>query len=345
MNILGIETSCDETAASVVKNGHEILSNVIVSQIDIHKKYGGVVPEIASRNHLLKINGVIKKAVDDAGITINDIHKIAVTAGPGLIGALLTGLSSAKAISYITSKPLIPVNHIHGHLYSAYMGRDLDKVFPSLALLVSGGHTSILLLKSIKDITLIANTRDDAAGEAFDKVAQFMGLGYPGGPSISKAAEMGRWNAIPLPLPLAAKKVMAFSFSGLKTAVMNYLKNNPKVNTNDMCASFEHAACMHLLNKFEICLKKYKPVTASLCGGVSANTRLRQYFQDTCKKHQTQPIIPPLNLCTDNAAMIAGIAYHLDSKDDYLELNSFSSSDLNNFNNGPSKSQNISTGV
>jgi N6-L-threonylcarbamoyladenine synthase len=337
MIILGIETSCDETAAAIVKDGHIILDSSIDSQIDIHAQYGGVVPEIASRNHLIKINALIRSCISRAGLGIDQIDKIAVTAGPGLIGALLTGLASAKAISYITSKPLIPVNHIQAHLYSALMLPDQSGLFPCLSLLVSGGHTSILILKSITQMELIANTRDDAAGEAFDKVAQFLGLSYPGGPAVSKLALKGDPQSVPLPLPLASKKIMAFSFSGLKTAVMNHIKANPHVRPADVCASFEEAAVKHLLNKFEIAINKYKPASASLCGGVSANVRLRNRFVGLCSKKGLRSLIPPFNLCTDNAAMVAGLAYHLKEDPEYLKLNAYSSVDMQDLSNSNMK--------
>ncbi|PKK91820.1 MAG: tRNA (adenosine(37)-N6)-threonylcarbamoyltransferase complex transferase subunit TsaD [Candidatus Wallbacteria bacterium HGW-Wallbacteria-1] len=327
MKILAIETSCDETAAAIVEDGINILSNIVVSQVDLHALYGGVVPEIASRNHLVKIGEVVNLALREAGLAIESVDALAVTNGPGLVGALLVGLSYAKALAWAKSIPLIPVNHIEAHIYSAFLARNDHQAplnFPCLALVVSGGHTSIYRLESLEDFSLLGATRDDAAGEAFDKIAQYMGLPYPGGPSVSRAAQNGTHGQITLPMPLHDSPDYDFSFSGLKTAAINYVLSNPGTSVENLSLAFEEAVAGSLMNKFLKAIKKEKPGSAVLCGGVAANRRLREAFQQGCSKRNIPYRIPPLNLCTDNAAMVAGLAFHRKADPNYLIVNAYS---------------------
>lgn len=329
MKILAIETSCDETAAAIVEDGHRILSSVVVSQIDLHSVYGGVVPEIASRNHLIKIDGVVALALREAGLTMDSIDALAVTNGPGLVGALLVGLSYAKALAWTLGKPLIPVNHIEAHIYSAFLDQPGSEMnhspeFPCLALVVSGGHTSIYRLSDLRNFQLLGSTRDDAAGEAFDKIAQYLGLPYPGGPSVSKAALQGTAGLISLPMPLRDSPDYDFSFSGLKTAAINHVLTNPGTRIEDISLAFEEAVSGSLMNKFFKAIKREKPKSAVLCGGVAANGRLRAAFQEGCAKRKVDFRVPPIKLCTDNAAMVAGLAFHRDPEPEFLTLNAYS---------------------
>ena len=310
--ILGIESSCDETAAAVVRNGREALSNVINSQIEIHKKYGGVVPEIASRQHVEVIDNVIAQALSDAGVTFSDIDAIAVTYGPGLIGALLVGVSAAKSLAYALKKPLVPVHHIKGHITANFVAHtDLEP--PFISLVASGGHSHIVLVKSYTDFETIARTRDDAAGEAFDKVARVLGLGYPGGPLIDKLAKDGNPHAIEFPRVQLAEGSLDFSFSGVKTAVINYLhkaeQKGEDVNKADIAASFQEAVtdalCTHTIRAALDANVK----TVALAGGVAANSALRQKMTELCSEHGISVLYPPPVLCTDNAAMIAAAGY------------------------------------
>lgn len=311
--ILGIESSCDETSVAVVKNGREILSNVINSQIDIHKLYGGVVPEIASRNHVMNIDGVYQEALKLANVTIDEIDAIAVTYGAGLLGALIVGVNFAKALAYSTGKPLIAVNHIEGHIAANYIAhKDLEP--PFVCLIASGGHTALVEMESYNNRKLIGTTTDDAIGEAFDKVARECGLMYPGGPNVQKQAESGIPN-IKFTSMLKEKITdFNFSYSGLKTAVINYIHNhkqkNEEINVPDICASFQNEAVMQVVNKSMLALQKFGYNKIVLAGGVSANTYLREKMSEEANKIGAKVFFPPLKLCTDNAAMIAAAGYY-----------------------------------
>ena len=311
--ILAIETSCDETAAAVVRNGREVLSNIIWSQIDIHKDYGGVVPEIASRNHIDKINQVIKKALDKAEVSLEDIDGIAVTYGPGLVGALLVGVSAAKAISFATKKPLIGVHHIEGHV-SANFIEHLDLEPPFLCLIVSGGHTHLVIVKEYGEFEVVGRTRDDAAGEAFDKVARAIGLGYPGGPKIDKLSKEGNKEAIDFPRAHIDGGPYDFSFSGLKSAVLNYLNSckmkGIEVNVADVAASFQEAVVDVLVTKSIEAAKEYKMDNLAIAGGVAANSQLREDMSKACEEEGIKLYYPSPIYCTDNAAMIGVAGYY-----------------------------------
>ena len=311
--ILGIESSCDETAAAVVKNGREILSNVINTQIDIHKKYGGVVPEIASRKHIENIDAVIDEALLQAGKTLDDIDAIAVTNGPGLVGALLVGVSEAKAIAYAKNLPLVPVHHIRGHITANFLAHpDLEP--PFVCLVASGGHSHIVNVKSYTDFEVLGRTRDDAAGEAFDKIARVLGLGYPGGPLVDKLAKEGNPKAIDFPRVKMDKDSLDFSFSGVKTAVINYThkleQNGEEINRADVAASFQDAVtdalCEHTIEG----AKREGAKIVAIAGGVAANSELREKMTKECEKFGIKVVYPPPVLCTDNAAMIAAAGYY-----------------------------------
>jgi N6-L-threonylcarbamoyladenine synthase len=310
--ILGIESSCDETAAAIVKNGRQILSNVINSQIKIHQQFGGVVPEVASRKHIENIAGVVDSAFREAGLAYQQIDAVAVTNRPGLIGALLVGLSFGKAFSYALSRPLIAVNHLEGHIYANFLETDQIE-FPCICLVVSGGHTSILYMEDRVSSRLIGQTRDDAAGEAFDKVSRFMGLGYPGGPAIQKAALAGVPGRVQLPRVFLDRDDFEFSFSGLKTATMNEWKKLERRgvhNVNDMAAEFQAALVEVLVEKTVRAALKYNVKNVLMAGGVAANQHLRNMMKLSCEEHNLRLFYPSLQLCTDNAAMIAGNAHH-----------------------------------
>jgi len=311
--ILGIESSCDETAAAIVKNGREILSNVINTQIDIHKKYGGVVPEIASRKHIENIDAVIDEALLEAGKTLDDIDAIAVTNGPGLVGALLVGVSEAKAIAYAKKLPLVPVHHIRGHITANFLAhKDLEP--PFVCLVASGGHSHIVNVKSYTDFEVLGRTRDDAAGEAFDKIARVLGLGYPGGPLVDKLAKEGNPKAIDFPRVKMDKDSLDFSFSGVKTAVINYIhkaeQKGEEINRADVAASFQDAVtdalCEHTIEG----AKRVGAKTVAIAGGVAANSNLREKMTKECEKLGINVVYPPPVLCTDNAAMIAAAGYY-----------------------------------
>ena len=302
---LGIESSCDETSVAVVKNGREVLSNVINSQINIHEKFGGVVPEIASRNHVEAISAVTKKALKDAGISFENIDNIACTYGPGLVGALLVGVSYAKALSYALNKPLTGTNHIEGHIAANYIThKDLKP--PFICLIISGGHTHLVHIKDYDKFEILGKTRDDAIGEAFDKVARVIGLGYPGGPKVDKLAKEGKAN---IELPKTHVDGLDFSFSGVKTAIINMHHKNPDINKADLCASFEKYVTEILVNNAVKVSKKLGINTIALAGGVSANSYIRENFikleKQGYKIYYPEPI-----LCTDNAAMIASAGYY-----------------------------------
>lgn len=314
--ILGIETSCDETSAAIVKNGRLILSNVVSSQIDIHKRFGGVVPEVASRNHTLAINGVFEQALRDAEITQNDITAIAVTYGAGLSGALLVGISFAKALAYSLNIPLIKVNHIRGHIAANYLSvnGETDLIEPKyICLVVSGGHTAILEILSYTQHKLLGTTIDDACGEAFDKIARVLDIPYPGGPLVDKLSKEGK-AVIEFPKMLKNSSGFDFSYSGLKTAVINYVHNakqkNEEVSVADICASFTAAAIDPLIEKGINACKKFGYNNLCIAGGVSANSYLRENIVKAGEKNGIKVFIPPLSLCTDNAAMIAAEGYY-----------------------------------
>ncbi len=310
--ILGVETSCDETAAAIVKNGREVLSNVINSQIAIHQQFGGVVPEVASRKHIENIAPVVNSAFREAGLTYRDIDAVAVTTMPGLVGALLVGLSFAKAFAYGLNLPLIAVNHLHGHIYANFLEHD-NIIFPAICLVASGGHTSLLYMKSMGDYELIGSTKDDAAGEAFDKVARFLGLGYPGGPAVEKAALQGLAGRYHLPRVFLDRNDYEFSFSGLKTATMNLWRKIEKTedsNPGDIAAEFQAALVEVLVEKTMRAAHAYGVETIMVAGGVAANQKLRDNLAESAKKQHYKLYYPSLGLCTDNAAMIAGKAYH-----------------------------------
>ena len=316
---LGIESSCDETAASVVKNGREILSNVVDSQISIHEKYGGVVPEIASRNHIEAISRVVEKALKEANVTLDDITAITPTYGPGLVGALLVGLTYAKSLSYATNKPLVGVHHIQGHIAANYITfKELEP--PFLCLIISGGHTHLVHIKDYTDFEILGKTRDDAVGEAFDKVARVVGLGYPGGPKVDKLAKEGEPN---IKLPETHFDNLDFSFSGIKTAVINYNHNTKEINKADLCASFEKAVTDVLIENTLKAAQTLKIDKIALAGGVSANSYIRNSFLELGKKNNLKIYYPDLSLCTDNAAMIASAGYYnyIKGKRDGLDLN------------------------
>ena len=311
--ILAIESSCDETAAAVVKNGREVLSNVIYSQIALHTEYGGVVPEIASRKHIEKINQVIEQALLEAGKTLEEITAIAVTYGPGLVGALLVGVSAAKAISFATGIPLIGVHHIEGHISANYIeNKELEP--PFVCLVVSGGHSHLVVVKEYGEYEILGRTRDDAAGEAFDKVARAIGLGYPGGPKIDKVSKEGNPDAIHFPRAKVAEAEYDFSFSGLKSAVLNYLNScqmkGEEVNQADVAASFQKAVVDVLVEHSMDAVKRMGIDKFAIAGGVASNSSLRKAFEEACAKEKITFYHPSPIFCTDNAAMIGTAGYY-----------------------------------
>jgi len=303
---LGIESSCDETSVSVVKNGREVLSNIISSQIDIHKKYGGVVPEIASRNHIENINIVIKEALEEAKVTLNDVDIIAVTYGPGLVGALLVGVSAAKGLAYATKKPLVGVHHIEGHIAANYISH-LDLEPPFISLVVSGGHTHLIRINNYTSFDILGQTRDDAVGEAFDKIARVMGLEYPGGPKVDKLAKEGK---ITYKFPRSYFDNLDFSFSGLKTAVLNTINNEKEYKVEDICVSFEEAVSEVLVHNSIRALEQNGFNRLVLAGGVAANSYIKEKLESALKEKGYTLCYPPNVLCTDNAAMIASSGYY-----------------------------------
>ena len=317
---LGIESSCDETSVAVVKNGREVLSNVINTQIAIHTLYGGVVPEIASRNHICNISTVCKQALKEANVSLEEVDAITCTYGPGLVGALLVGLSYGKALSYATNKPLVGVNHIEGHIASNYIThKDLKP--PFLCMMMSGGNTQIVLVKDYCSFEVLGRTKDDAIGEAFDKVARVIGLGYPGGPKVDKLAEEGEANII---MPETHFDNLDFSFSGIKTAVINYNHNNKDVNKADLCKSFEKTVSEILVKNIKKAIKETGIKNVVLAGGVSANSYIRKSFMELEEDDSNIKVyMPDMKLCTDNAAMIASAGYYnfINGKIDELSLN------------------------
>ncbi len=326
--ILAIESSCDETAAAVVKNGREVLSNVIASQIALHTQFGGVVPEIASRKHMEQINQVIEKALWDAGTDLSDITAVAVTYGPGLVGALLVGVAEAKAIAYGAKKPLVGVHHIEGHVaanfITEYPAEHMDDVRcqteqealrpPFVCLIVSGGHSHLVIVRDYGEFEIIGRTRDDAAGEAFDKVARAVGLGYPGGPKVDKAARQGNPHAIEFPRAKVAGAPYDFSFSGLKSAVLNYINHakmtGEEIHVSDLAASFQNAVVEVLVGHTVQAAKEYGYDKVAIAGGVASNTALREAMKKACQENGLCFHYPPPVFCTDNAAMIGAAAYY-----------------------------------
>ena len=320
VNILGIETSCDETAAAVVCNGTKVLSNIISSQIELHQKYGGVVPEIASRAHIEKIYPIIEQAIEQSGLDSSGVDAIAVANQPGLTVALIVGITAAKTLALVWQKPLIAINHIHAHLQSAMMGTK-DLQLPTVALVVSGGHTSLYECKDILELQLLGSTIDDAAGEAFDKVASILNLPYPGGPSIEKAARGGNPAAIDFPRTMLAKDSLDFSFSGIKTAVLYYCHGQDMKGENhtdkmsrkeiaSIAASFQAAVVDVLVKKTEMAADKVGAKTILLGGGVAANTILRNELEKMAQQTDRKLLVAPKRYCTDNAVMVASLAYY-----------------------------------
>ena len=324
--ILSIESSCDETSAAVVVNGREVLSNVIASQIDTHKKYGGVVPEVASRMHIEVVDSVVKAALDEAGLKLDDIDAIGVTYGPGLVGALLVGLQYAKGLALGSNKPLIPVNHIQGHICANFI-QHKDLKPPFVSLVVSGGHTFIVHVKSYREFEVIGQTRDDAAGEAYDKVARALGLGYPGGPKIDKLAKEGNEIAIEFPRAKFQDDTLDFSFSGVKSAVLNYLNKakmkDEEINKADIAASFQKAIVDVLKNNVFLTCERRKLKKIAVAGGVASNSCLRETLIKEGAKRGIEILFPEPILCTDNAAMIGSAAYFkfMDGSESDLNIN------------------------
>lgn len=313
INILAIESSCDETSAAVVVNGRQVLSNVIYSQIDIHTLYGGVVPEIASRKHIEKVNQVVEAALREAGCTLDDIDAVAVTYGPGLVGALLVGVGAAKAIAFAKDMPLVGVHHIEGHIAANYIeNKELEP--PFMCLVVSGGHTHLVKVLDYDRFDILGITRDDAAGEAFDKVARAIGLGYPGGPKIDKKAKEGNADAIVFPRAKVGESEYDFSFSGLKSAVLNYINQaqmkGEAINEADVAASFQKAVTDVLTEHAVAATKRYGMDKLALAGGVASNSALRQSMEAACMKEGIKLYCPSGILCTDNAAMIGAAGYY-----------------------------------
>lgn len=311
--ILAVESSCDETAAAVVKNGRSVLSNIISSQIDLHTLYGGVVPEIASRKHMEQINQVIEQALEQAHVTLADITAVAVTYGPGLVGALLVGVAEAKAIAYAAKKPLVGVHHIEGHISANYIeNQDLEP--PFICLVVSGGHTHLVVVEDYGKYRILGKTRDDAAGEAYDKVARAVGLGYPGGPKIDKLAKEGNKDAVLFPRAQVEGAPYDFSFSGLKSAVLNYINGcemkHEEFNRADLAASFQNAVVESLVTRTVAAAKKYKIDKIAIAGGVASNSALRGAMEEACERNHFRFYKPSPVLCTDNAAMIGAAGYY-----------------------------------
>ncbi|MDR1798067.1 MAG: tRNA (adenosine(37)-N6)-threonylcarbamoyltransferase complex transferase subunit TsaD [Clostridiales Family XIII bacterium] len=311
--VLGIETSCDETAAAVTVDGRTALSNVIASQIDVHKVFGGVVPEIASRHHLEAVCGIVEAALEDAGVRRDELDAIAVTKGPGLVGAVLIGLATAKAMAFALGKPLVGVHHIRGHIFAAFLENPKLEP-PFLALVASGGHTSLIDVRGYDELAVLGGTRDDAAGEAFDKVARVLGLGYPGGPMIDLAAGEGDPDAARFKRTMLEPGSLDFSFSGIKTGVLNHVNTQRQaggpVDTADIAASFQQAVVDVLVEKTRLALEQTGRSALVLCGGVAANTALRERMEGACAQAGVRLFMPSPVYCTDNAAMIACAGYY-----------------------------------
>jgi len=323
MRVLGIESSCDECAAAVLDGDGRLLSNTVASQIPIHAPYGGVVPELASRDHLRKVVPTIQQALSRAGLSLSDLDGLGVTCGPGLIGSLLVGVTAARALSLVLDRPLVGVNHLEAHLHAAFLERpDLD--YPHLGLVVSGGHTSLFRVDGVGQLRLIGQTRDDAAGEAFDKAAKLLGLGYPGGVAIEKAAVGGDPRALDFPRPLPGEKLQ-FSFSGLKTSMAVFVKRHGVPAGQalaDVAASFQEAVVETLVKKTMAAARSERLARVVVAGGVAANRRLREAMQERGRVEEVEAIFPSLSLCTDNAAMVAALArrYLMAGRDDRADL-------------------------
>ena len=311
MKILGIETSCDETSAAVLADNQKILSSIVLSQEEIHSPYGGIVPELASRQHILTIDCVVEEALQRAKLALGDINVFAVTQGPGLVGSLLVGLSFAKGLAYSTGKPLLPVDHLEAHVQSAFL-ENREIAYPALALLVSGGHTALFFLKEKLSFAIIGKTRDDAAGEALDKIAKFLYLGYPGGPVIDRLAEGADPGVFPFAVPQMTDKSLDYSFSGLKTAALRQIKENRITRDHpqfkDFLASFQGGIIQALLANLGRALEEYRPKSLILCGGVARNKALRKEFQGFARRHRLPASVPKPEFCTDNAVMVAALA-------------------------------------
>lgn len=309
MLTLGIETSCDDTSIAVIKDGVEILSSLVSSQIEIHRRFGGVVPEVASRKHLEAFPPLLQEALGKAAVALHDVDQIAVTAGPGLLGALLVGLSSAKALAWSMEKPMIPVNHLEAHLAAGFLAAGKAQRYPYLGLIVSGGHSNLVMAGAVRHFEILGRTVDDAPGELFDKAARFLGLGYPGGPEIQRVGAQGDPKRYALPRPMKHQGY-GFSFSGLKTAVINLAKKEgDHLVLADLCASLQDAVADTLCGKVEAAIAERRPPIVILAGGVAANQVLRDRMKNVAERTGVELLIPPLNLCTDNAAMIAAAGY------------------------------------
>ncbi len=325
IKILAIESSCDETAVAVVENGRNVISSKISTQIPFHTLYGGVVPEIASRKHIERINQVIEETLKEAKMTLDDMDVIAVTRGPGLVGALLVGVAEAKAIAYAKQKPLVGVHHIEGHISANYIEYpDLEP--PFMCLVVSGGHTHLVNVSEYGKYEILGKTRDDAAGEAFDKIGRAIGLGYPGGPKVEAAAKNGNPKAIDLPRAKVADNIFDFSFSGLKSATLNYINSvemkGEKVNVSDVCASFQEAVVDALVSHAMLGAEKYNATKMAIAGGVASNSAFREAMENACKERGIEFYCPRPVYCTDNAAMIGAAAYYdyINGRRDGLDL-------------------------
>ena len=332
--VLGIETSCDETAVAIIRNGTEIVTNIVSSQIESHKRFGGVVPEIASRHHVEQVTYVLEEALEQAGMTMEDIDCVAVTEGPGLVGALLIGVNAAKALAFAHDKPLVGVHHIAGHIYANRLVKEMR--FPLLSLVVSGGHTELVLMKDHGSFEVIGETRDDAAGEAYDKVARTLGLPYPGGPHIDRLAHVGEVS-LDLPRAWLEEGSYDFSFSGLKSAVINTLHNAKQkgmtIHPQDLAASFQASVIDVLVTKTVKAVKEHGVEQVLLAGGVAANKGLRAALQEAFEEMEAELVIPPLSLCTDNAAMIAaaGTVLFQQGKRGSMDMNAHPGLDIENF--------------
>lgn len=338
INILAIETSCDETSAAVIRNGRDILSNVVYTQIALHQVFGGVVPEIASRRHIEKIDPVVMQAMEEAGLDFKDLSAIAVTHGPGLVGALLVGLSYAKALAYGLGLPLVPVHHIDGHIAANYLAfKELEP--PYISLIVSGGHSHIVKVRDYGDYEVIGRTRDDAVGEAFDKVARTLGLAYPGGPEIDRLSKEGDPHAIHFTRTYLEKDSFDFSFSGIKSGVLNYINSmrmkEMPIKIEDVAASFQEAVVEVLVEKIIRAATVHGYQTVVIAGGVASNSRLREALTDAAQVNRLQVLYPPQALCTDNAAMIGSAAYPLFQKGIFgpLDLNAVANLPLESVDN------------
>jgi N6-L-threonylcarbamoyladenine synthase len=324
MIFLGIETSCDETAAAVVADGRRVLADVVATQFDLHAQFGGVVPELAARRHQENILPVIRAALSQAGLGLADLHAIAVTQGPGLIGALVIGFAVAKSLAYALHIPLVGVHHLHAHLAAPFL-LETPPEFPFIALVVSGGHTNLYKVEGFQQITLLGRSRDDAAGEAFDKVAKLLDLGYPGGIAIEKVAQAGDPQAFALPRPRIVGEPLTFSYSGLKTAVAVLLRQHPEILASaqqiaNLAASFQAAVVDSLVSRALLAVQAHACPRLVVAGGVAANRRLRQELRCQTEAAGIQLFLPPLTLCTDNAAMVAVLGYHLFQAGEHLDL-------------------------